>query len=111
LPASVSFCINVHGWEPVFAVPRTRRLTPYHNHVSTSYVERQNLTMRMSMRRFTRLTNGFSKKLENLEHAVALHYMHYNFCRIHQTLRVTPAMEAGVSDHVWSIDEVIALLD
>jgi IS1 family transposase len=85
--------------------------SPDHNHVSTSYVERQNLTMRMSMRRFTRLTNGFSKKLENLEHAVALHYMHYNFCRIHQTLRVTPAMEAGISDHVWDLDEVIDLLD
>jgi hypothetical protein len=84
---------------------------PDHNHVSTSYVERQNLTMRMSMRRFTRLTNAFSKKLENLEHAVALHYMHYDFCRIHQTLRVTPAMEAGVSDHVWSLDELIGLLD
>jgi len=83
---------------------------PDYNHVSTSYVERQNLTMRMSMRRFTRLTNAFSKKLENLEHAVALHYMHYNFCRIHQTLRVTPAMEAGISDHVWSLDEVIALV-
>jgi IS1 family transposase len=84
---------------------------PDHNHISTSYIERQNLTMRMSMRRFTRLTNGFSKKIENLEAAVALHYMHYNFCRIHQTLRVTPGMEANVSDHVWSIDEVIALLD
>ena len=84
---------------------------PAHEHISTSYVERQNLTMRMSMRRFTRLTNGFSKKLENLQAAVALHYMHYNFCRIHQSLRVTPAMEAGVSDHVWSLDEVIALLD
>ena len=83
---------------------------PDYNHISSSYVERQNLTMRMSMRRFTRLTNGFSKKLENLEHAVALHYMHYNFCRIHKSLRVTPAMEAGVSDHVWSLDEVIALL-
>ena len=83
---------------------------PDHNHVSTSYVERQNLTMRMSMRRFTRLTNAHSKKLENLEHAVALHYMHYNFCRIHQTLRVTPAMEAGVSDHVWSLEELIDLL-
>lgn len=83
---------------------------PDHNHVSTSYVERQNLTMRMSMRRFTRLTNGFSKKLENLEAAVALHYMHYNFCRIHQSLRVTPAMEAGVSDHVWSLEEIISLL-
>jgi hypothetical protein len=84
--------------------------TPDHNHISTSYVERQNLTMRMSMRRFTRLTNAFSKKLENLEHAVALHYMHYNFCRIHQTLRVTPAMEAGVADHVWELSEVVSLL-
>ncbi len=83
---------------------------PDYRHVSTSYVERQNLTMRMSMRRFTRLTNAFSKKLENLEHAVALHYMHYNFCRIHQTLRVTPAMEVGITDHVWSLDEVITLL-
>lgn len=83
---------------------------PVREHISTSYVERQNLTMRMSMRRFTRLTNGFSKKVENLEAAVALHYMHYNFCRIHQSLRVTPAMEAGVSDHVWSLDEVIDLL-
>ncbi len=83
---------------------------PNHNHISTNYVERQNLTMRMSMRRFTRLTNAFSKKLENLEHAVALHYMHYNFCRTHQTLRVTPAMEAAISDHVWSIEEMMALL-
>jgi len=64
----------------------------------------------MSMRRSTRLTNAFSKKVENLEHAVALRYMHYNFCRIHQWLRVTPAMETGISDHVWSLDEVIALL-
>jgi len=85
--------------------------TPDYKHISTSYVERQNLTMRMSMRRSTRLTNGFSKKVENLEAPVALHYMHSNFCRIHQSLRVTPAMEAGVSDHVWSIDEVIALLN
>jgi IS1 family transposase len=84
---------------------------PDHNHVSTSYVERQNLTMRMSMRRFTRLTNGFSKKLENHEHAVAIHYMYYNFGRIHQSLRVTPAREAGISDHVWSIDEIISLLE
>ena len=83
---------------------------PDHKHISTSYVERQNLTMRMSMRRFTRLTNGFSKKVENLEAAVALHYMHYNFCRIHQTMRVTPAMEAGVSDHVWNLEEIIDLL-
>ena len=66
--------------------------------------------MRMSMRRFTRLSNAFSKKLENLEHAVALHYMHYNFCRIHQSLRVTPAMEAGVADYIWSIEEMIELV-
>ncbi len=79
-------------------------------HVSTSYVERQNLTMRMSMRRFTRLTNGFSKKVENHAHAVALHYMHYNFCRVHQSLRVTPAMEAGIANHIWTVDELIALI-
>lgn len=79
-------------------------------HVSTSYIERQNLTMRMSMRRFTRLTNAFSKKIENHVAMVALHVMYYNYARIHQTLRVTPAMEAGVSDHVWSIAELIALL-
>lgn len=76
-------------------------------HVSTSYVERQNLTMRMSMRRFTRLTNGFSKKLENHFYAVAIHYMHYNWCRIHKTLRCTPAMEAGLTDHVWEISEML----
>jgi hypothetical protein len=74
-------------------------------------VERQNLTMRMSMRRFTRLTNAFSKKIENLRHAVALNYMHYNFCRIHQSLRVTPAMEAKLTDHVWSLEELVGLLD
>jgi len=82
---------------------------PDPDHVSTSHVERQNLTMRMSMRRFTRLTNGFSKKIENHEHAVAIHYMHYNFGRIHKTLRVTPAMEAGVADHVWSLEEIANL--
>jgi IS1 family transposase len=80
-------------------------------HISTSFVERQNLTMRMSMRRFTRLTNAFSKKLENHMAAIALHFMYYNFCRVHQTLRVTPAMEAGVADHVWSVEEVVALLE
>jgi IS1 family transposase len=80
-------------------------------HVSTSYVERQNLTMRMSMRRFTRLTNAFSKKVENLAAAVALHFMWYNFGRIHQTLRITPAMAAGVTDHVWSLEEVVGLLE
>jgi len=84
---------------------------PDPKHISTSYVERQNLTMRMSMRRFTRLTNAFSKKVENHIAAVALHFMHYNFCRIHKTLRVTPAMEAGVADHVWSIEELVGLLD
>jgi IS1 family transposase len=83
---------------------------PDMKHVSTSYVERQNLSMRMGMRRFTRLTNGFSKKVENHAYMVALYYMHYNFCRIHQTLRVTPAMEAGVADHVWSIEEIVALM-
>jgi len=84
---------------------------PNPGHISTSYVERQNLTMRMSMRRFTRLTNAFSKKLENHEYAVAIHYMYYNFGRIHQSLRVTPAMEAGIADHVWSIEEIVGLLD
>ena len=84
---------------------------PDPKHVSTSFVERQNLTMRMSMRRFTRLTNAFSKKIENHGHAVALHFMHYNFCRIHKTLRVTPAMEAGIASHVWSMEELVALLD
>jgi len=79
--------------------------------ISTSHVERQNLTMRMSMRRFTRLTNAFSKKVENLNHAVALHFMFYNYGRIHQTLRVTPAMEAGLTDHVWSLEEIAALCD
>ena len=81
------------------------------NHVSTSFVERQNLTMRMSNRRFTRLTNAFSKKVDNLKHSVVLHFMHYNFCRIHKSLRVTPAMEAGVSSHVWEIGEIVDLLD
>lgn len=75
--------------------------------ISTSYVERQNLTVRMSQRRFTRLTNGFSKRADNLRAAVALHFAHYNLCRVHQTLRVTPAVEAGVTDHVWSLAELI----
>ena len=76
-------------------------------HVSTSHVERQNLTMRMNMRRFTRLTNAFSKKIENHVAMVAIHFMHYNFCRVHKTLRVTPAMEAGIADHVWTIEEML----
>lgn len=80
---------------------------PDPKHVSTSFVERQNLTMRMHMRRFTRLTNAFSKKIDNHAYAVALHFMYCNYVRIHQTLRVTPAMEANLSDHVWSIEELI----
>ncbi len=84
---------------------------PNEKHVSTSYVERQNLTMRMSMRRFTRLTNAFSKKVENHALSVALHFMHYNFCRIHQSLRVSPAMEAGVTDRLWDIEDIIKLID
>lgn len=84
--------------------------SPRFEKVSTSHVERQNLTMRMHMRRFTRLTNGFSKKIENHANAVALHFMYYNFAKIHKTLRVTPAMEAGISGHVWSIEEIARLI-
>jgi IS1 family transposase len=79
-------------------------------HISTSYVERQNLTMRMSMRRFTRLTNAFSKKIDNHVAAIALHFMHYNFCRVHKTLRVTPAMEAGLAHHVWTVEELVSIM-
>lgn len=84
---------------------------PDGKHVSTSYVERQNLTMRMSMRRFTRLTNAFSKKWENHVHAIALYFYHYNFCRIHKSLRVTPAMAAGITDTLWSFDNLIKKMD
>jgi hypothetical protein len=83
---------------------------PDPKHISTSYIERQNLTMRMSMRRFTRLTNAFSKKIENHIASIAIHYMHYNFCRIHSSLRITPAMAAGLSDHVWELSDLVALL-
>lgn len=83
---------------------------PEPKHISTSYVERSNLTMRMHNRRFTRLTNAFSKKFENHVHMVALYTVFYNFVKIHKTLRVTPAMQAGVSDHVWSFDEIVGLL-
>jgi len=83
---------------------------PDPKHISTSFVERQNLTMRMNMRRFTRLTNGFSKKVENHIYHLGLHYMYCNFARVHKSLRVTPAMEAGIADHVWSIQEIVALL-
>ncbi len=82
--------------------------SPDISHISTSFVERQNLTMRMSMRRFTRLTNAFSKKVENLRAAVALHFVHYNFVRVHKTLRVTPAMAAGVSDQLWSLEDLVS---
>lgn len=84
---------------------------PDKSKISTSYVERQNLTMRMAMRRFTRLTNAFSKKIENHAHAVALHFMNYNFCRIHKSLKVTPAMAAGVTDRLWEVEGIIDLID
>ncbi|HEV2498121.1 MAG TPA: IS1 family transposase [Terriglobia bacterium] len=83
---------------------------PDPDHVSTSHVERQNLSMRMGIRRFTRLTNGFSKKIENHAYMLALYYMYYNFVRIHKTLRVTPAMEAGVTNRLWTVDDIVALL-
>lgn len=84
---------------------------PDEAHISTSHVERQNLSMRMGMRRFTRLTNGFSKKIENHEYALAIYFMHYNFVRIHQSLRVTPAMAAGISDKLWSMEDIVALTE
>lgn len=84
---------------------------PDERHISTSYVERQNLTMRMHMRRFTRLTNGFSKKVENHSYAVALHFMYYNFVKIHSKLRVTPAMAAGVTDRLWEVSDIVALIE
>lgn len=84
---------------------------PDPDHASTSFVERQNLTMRMSMRRFTRPTSAFSKKVDNHTYAVALHFLHYNFARIHKTLRVTPAMEAGLTDHVWTLEDIACLAD
>lgn len=84
---------------------------PKSKDVSTSFIERQNLTMRMNMRRFTRLTNAFSKKIENLKHAVALHFMYYNFVRQHQTLRVSPAMAAGVTEHLWNIEDIVKLIE
>ena len=93
------------------AIPRIMIGQPNKEHISTSYAERQNLTMRMQMRRFTRLTNGFSKKVENLAYAVALHFMNYNFCRIHQTLKTTPAIAAGISDHQWKLENVVKLLE
>lgn len=102
--------VTREGYAPsdiISVTPAVLMGKPERDHISTSYVERQNLTMRMQMRRFTRLTNGFSKTLKNLEAAITLHFFHYNFMRIHQTLRVTPAMEAGISDHIWTWDEVL----
>ena len=85
--------------------------TPDEKHINTSFVERQNLTMRMQMRRFTRLTNGFSKKVENHQHAIALHYFHYNFIRKHQTIKTTPAVMAGIADKVWTMVDFVTMLE
>ena len=93
------------------AAPQKITGNPDAAHISTSYIERQNLTMRMSMRRFTRLTNAFSKKLENLTAAVSLHFTYYNFCRVHSTLGTTPAVAAGLTDHTWTLAELIGLLE
>jgi hypothetical protein len=84
--------------------------SPDPQHISTSFVERQNLNLRMGVRRFTRLTNAFSKKFVNHCHMVAIYHAYYNFCRVHQTLRVTPAMEAGLADHVWTLNELVSLI-
>lgn len=97
--------------ECIGQVERRRSGRPDPKHISTSYVERQNLTMRMGMRRFTRLTNAFSKKVENLAHAVSLHFAHYNFCRVHKSLGTTPAVAAGLTDHVWKVEELVDLLE
>ncbi|MBN2456245.1 MAG: IS1 family transposase [Sedimentisphaerales bacterium] len=94
----------------LYAMPKTMIGRPDQRHISTSYVERQNLTMRMQMKRFARLTNGFSKKIENLYYAVALHFMNYNFCRIHKTLGVTPVMAIGLSTHLWKLEDILDLL-
>ena len=95
----------------VEVISKIRDGRPDPAHISTSHAERQNLTMRIAIRRFTRLTNAYSKKLDNLRAACAMHFAYYNFCRVHQTLRVTPAMQAGVSDHVWTIAELLSTQD
>ena len=92
----------------VETIVKIRDGRPDPRHISTSYVERQNLTIRMAIRRFTRLTNAFSRKLDNHKAACALHFAYYNFCRIHKSLRVTPAMEAGITDHIWTIRELLS---
>jgi len=95
----------------VGAKPHVVSGEPDARHISTSFVERSNLTMRMSMRRFTRLTNAFSKKFENHAHSVAIHFMHYNFVRIHQTTRITPAMAAGITDRLWELSDLVRVLE
>ena len=100
-------------YSPAVCIGATKNVvcgSPEMKDISTSHIERANLTMRMGMRPFTRLTNAFSKKIENHMHAVSLHFMHYNFARIHKTLKVTPAMQAGIADHVWSIEEIVNLV-
>jgi IS1 family transposase len=104
---------NEHRYSPAECTGTRKDVVmgrPATEHISTSYIERQNLTMRMSMRRFTRLTNGFSKKIENHAHAIALHFMYYNFVRIHKTLRVPPAMEAGITKRLWTVEDLAKLL-
>jgi IS1 family transposase len=103
-----------HRYSPSECVGTQRRKVagnPDPKHISTSYVERQNLTMRMAIRRFTRLTNAFSKKVENHAHSVAIHFLHYNFVRIHQSLRVTPAMAAGIAKKLWSMDDMVGVIE
>jgi IS1 family transposase len=109
---------DLESYETRYSPPKVieRRLvsaigTPDERYISTSYVERQNLTMRMSMRRFTRLTNGFSKKMANLQRALALHYMHYNFCRVHSTLKTTPAIASRLTDRIWTLHDLANLPD
>ena len=102
---------GAHGPECTGIVVKPISGNPNKRHISTSYVERQNLSMRKGIRRFTRLTNAFSKKLENHMHAISIYFMHYNFARVHQTLRVTPAVEARVSDHVWTLEEIVGLVE
>lgn len=105
---------NETGYSPAECTGTKKEVVmgnPSINYISTSYIERQNLTMRMSLRRFTRLTNAFSKKIENHAHAIALHFMYYNFVRIHKTLRVTPAMELGLTNKLWSIQDLTMLIE
>ena len=111
LPRILAIALGLAALVPAFAAPAAAPTPiPDPRHISTSFVERNNLTMRMSMRRFTRLTNAFSKKIEMHAHMVALHFMYYNFVKIHQTLRVTPAMEAGLTTRPWELADLISLL-